>query len=172
MCLTVDHWISLIGIVITALFSWFLWRVGDKSARAAEKSAEVAKVSQDMQQRQEQKEEEERAFLSKLYLERVRKEANYIQAAVQGQYTELNPHTLQNARGLFQLTEYELGKYLPNKVEVIKKIWRVFDEHYSLLWFDKEKNEFSTKIYNENPSSTKAHCFQAGNQIENLVKQL
>ncbi len=167
----IDNWISVVGIVLTALFSFFLLIATIKSANAARASAEVAKNSLEFQKEQIRKTEEEQEFMKQIYLFRVKKDVKYLYDTVKEAIDAPNYAALKNAYVTQKPSPFELVRYFSEEQrKVIEEIWGLYHKYYNAYWVDKETGHFSAEY--EHPKNRGAMSFQYANDIKNLLREL
>lgn len=175
--MTGDRLYELIVMTISAVasifFSYFLLRATINSTKAAMKSADVAERSLGFQKIQLEKEKEEKEFLSKIYLERVKKDVNYVQAAIFGQYSRFDTQTIKNAKQIVWPTPFELVRYFDEEQRnVVDQIRSLFLDYYSKFWFNNDNGDFSAHLSHIEPEAVRQRSYHLGNEISDLIKKL
>lgn len=164
---------TILAALATVGFNFALWRASEKSAKAADRSAVASEESIRFNTQQIGKEDHARTIMSGIYQDRLRNDAEYIQATVFGQYNKLDIHTLKNARTLKLPSPYEFAQFFSkDQMLVLNKIWNLFDKYYSSLWFDGKTGEFSTYQYDLNKELVRNESFRLGNEINELIKTI
>lgn len=165
--------IAIAGVIVTAFFNILLWRVSKKSADAADKSATVAQESLAFQKRQNDKEESEFNYMKRIYQARVRKDAEYLQAAVLGQFTKFNASTIQIAKQIPLPSAYELSRFFTEEQQhAIEYVWKKYLDYYSAYWFNGDTGEFNAKFSEDNPDNLKTISHTIGHEMKNELKKI
>ncbi|MEY8748603.1 hypothetical protein AB9M62_57120 [Bacillales bacterium AN1005] len=137
-----------------------------KSAKSAKESTEFVKIERLEQQ---QKHEMMRA----IFQNKMKKDLDYIYAAVYGQRIKFDPYTIQNAKHISSPTHYEMAQFFSrDQVKILLKINESFMKYYSEIWFDHNLNEFSTDKYVKDRKHFEAESAKVGTEIKTMIDQL
>jgi hypothetical protein len=132
----ITYGLSLASIIVTGIFSYFIFRVTRDSTKAAIKSAEVAEASYLFNQSLTIHQKELEGFISKQYFESIKEKALLLsQAVISQNSTSLNGSMIKNAPRKHGLTEVEFTKYLTSdQQDIVKQIWNQFNYYLAEYW--------------------------------------
>lgn len=177
---------NYIGIIVTGIFSFLLWKTSIKSADAAKgsatateesvkvaiKSVEIAEKTLSFYKQQQEKLDTERSIMSREYQDRFLKEARYLYNILRG-IGDGKPNLVAIQKGYYinLPTPREFAEFFKDEqIECIKKIWQIYLDHYSSSWMEHDTGEVTRLKYDTDPN-VKKEAYKASNELaEQLMK--
>ncbi|WP_277376186.1 hypothetical protein [Paenibacillus polymyxa] len=150
--------IAGVGVVVSGVFSYLLYKVSKDSAKATIDNIKWIKDTEERYKNQHR-------------IQMIRK-LNYIYRAVNGQKHSFNKYTIKNAKADCNPITDELSRYYTVKeAKEIQDIWDLFVAYYGEFWFDFETEEIIQPDEN-NKSDARSEAKICGERIKEKLKTL
>ncbi|WP_025848716.1 hypothetical protein [Paenibacillus ehimensis] len=139
----VDNWltfssviVAFLGVILTGIFSFLLWRATIRSTRAAESSAEAARAATRLAESAErERKEKASAIRAQLILDILNKADVMRKFIVSHQRGETNVETMKSIPRTHSIPAFHLAEYFTNEErQFINDAWESYDKYIKDFW--------------------------------------
>ncbi|MDV2883823.1 hypothetical protein RYX45_01425 [Alkalihalophilus pseudofirmus] len=157
--------IQLLGIIVTGIFSYLVWRATAKTAEIAQSNFEIQKLIQKQR-------DEELENVKFMYRATARTNMYQIIKALSDQRTNLNINVIQQAKSNHEFSEFEMAKYFDENERIMMVAFYSLYNQYLNKWWKDSTGDWLKSTKGEDVQRKKESSIDLAEELNTLAKQI